>query len=102
MNPTITGGTLNNFRQIDGFTDIQFAEGSASLSLSGGFDNVGGYVPSGNSAVSVGAGGQSLGGELARLGSKIDGTPVIVVIAGRALTGTTNSVFVTANLELRA
>ena len=102
MNPTITGGTLNNFRQVDGFTDIQFLEGSASLSLSGGFDMIGGYVPNGNSSVSVGAGGQSLGGELARLGSKIDCTPVMIVIAGRALTGTANSVFVTANLELRA
>ena len=102
MNPTITGGSLNNFRQVDGFTDVQFTVGSASLSLSGGFDMIGGYVPSGNAAVATGSGGQDVGGELARLGSKIDGSPVLIVIAGRALTGTANSVFVTANLELRA
>jgi len=102
MNPTITGGSLNNFKQVDGFTDVQFTEGSASLSLSGGFEMVGGYVANGNSSVAVGAGGQDITGELARLGSKIDGTPVMFVIAGRALTGTASSVYVTANLELRA
>lgn len=101
-NPTITGGSLNSYKQVDGYTDLQFTEGSATLSLSGGYELVGGYVPNGNSAVSVGTNGQDFISELARLGSKIDGTPIAFVIAGRALTGTASSIYVTANLELRA
>lgn len=100
--PTITGGTFNSFAAIDGYTDVQSAIGSATLSLSGGYELVSGYVPNGNSAVSVGSNSQNLVGELARLGSKVDGTPVIFVVAARALTGTANAVYVTANLELRA
>lgn len=102
MNPTITGGTLNTYRSVDGFTDVQYAEGSATLSLSGGFEMVGGYVPNGNSAVAVGANSQEVGGELARLGSKINGDPVVFVIAARTFSGTATSVYATANLELRA
>ena len=102
MNPTITGGTLNTYRSVDGFTDVQFAPGSATLSLSGGFEMVGGYVPNGNSAVAVGANSQELGGELARLGSKVNGDPVIFVVAARGLGGTANAIFTTVNLELRA
>jgi hypothetical protein len=44
----------------------------------------------------------NIGGELAKLGSKIDGSPVIFVIAGRAITGTANSVYTSANLILRS
>ncbi|MFY7728969.1 MAG: hypothetical protein ACOVRN_05590 [Flavobacterium sp.] len=102
MNPTITGGTLNTYVSVDGFTDIQCAPGSASLSLSGGYEMVGGYVPNGNSAVAVGSNSQDVGGELARLGSKINGDPVVFVVAARTFSGTATSVYVTANLELRA
>lgn len=102
MNPTITGGTLNTYRSVDGFTDVQCAPGSATLSLSGGFEMVGGYVPNGNSTVAVGANSQEISSELARLGSKVNGDPVVFVIAARTLTGTANSVFATVNLELRA
>jgi len=102
MNPTITGGTLNSYRSVDGFTDVQHVPGSATLSLSGGFEMVGGYVPNGNSAVSVGSNSQAIGGELARLGSKINGDPVVFVVAARTLAGTANSIYTTANLELRA
>ena len=100
--PTITGGTLNSFAAVDGYTDVQFAVGSPTLSLSGGYELVGGYVPNGNSSVSIGTGSQGVPAELARLGSKVDGTPVVFVIAARALTGTATSVYATANLELRA
>lgn len=102
MNPTIVGGTLNTFKAVDGYTDVQYTEGSATLSLSGGYEMVGGYVPNGNSAVAVGANSQEIAGELARLGSKIDGTPVVVVVAARTFSGTANSIYVTANMELRA
>jgi len=102
MNPTITGGTLNTYRSVDGFTDVQCVPGSATLSLSGGFEMVGGYVPNGNSAVAVGANSQELGGELARLGSKVNGDPVVFVVAARGIGGTANSVYTTVNLELRA
>lgn len=102
MEPTITGGSLNNYRQVDGFTDIQFSEGSATLSLSGGYDLFGGYVPNGNAAVTSGLEIGTIGGELAKLGSKIDGTPTRFVIAARAVTGTATSVYVAANLVLRS
>lgn len=102
MDPTITGGSLNTFKQVDGFTDVQYAVGSDSLSLSGGFDMLGGYVSQGNSSVAVGAANQAFDSELARLGSKINGTPVLLVIAARGLGGTANAIYVTANLELRA
>ncbi len=102
VDPTITGGSLGTFSAIDGYTDVQSAQGSATLSLSGGYDLVSGFVPSGNSAVASGAGNQAIDRELIRLGSKIDGSPVVVVIAGKALTGTATSVYTTANLEIRA
>lgn len=102
MNPTITDGTLNSYRSVDGFTDVQFAPGSATLSLSGGFEMIGGYVPNGNSAVAVGANSQDIGGELARLGSKVNGDPLVFVVAARGLGGTANAVYATVNLELRA
>lgn len=101
-NPTITGGALSAFRQVDGFADLQFAPGSDSLSLSGGFDMVGGYIPNGNAATSVGTGSQKLDSELARLGTKIDNTPIIYVLAARALTGTASSLYATVNMELRS
>ena len=100
--PTIIGGNLNSFQRVDGYDDVQFAIGSATLSLSGGYELTGGYIPSGNSSVAVGASTQEISGELARLGSKINGQPIIFVIAGRALTGTATSVYVTANMELRS
>lgn len=102
IDPTITGGSLGTFNAVDGYSDVQVTAGSASLSLSGGYDLVGGYVPSGNSSVASGAGSQAIDGELVRLGSKIDGTPVIVVIAGRAVSGSASAVYTTANLALRA
>ena len=101
MDPIVTGGTLT-FKQVDGFTDVQFAAGSASLGLSGGYELYGGYVPSGNAAVTTGLNIGNIGGELAKLGSKIDGSPVIFVIAGRAITGTASSIYTSANLILRS
>lgn len=102
VNPTITGGSLGTFNAIDGFTDVQVASGSASLSLTGGYDLAGGYVSKGNAAAASGDGGQGIDSELVRLGSKIDGTPIIVVVAGKALVGTANPVYATANLILKA
>jgi hypothetical protein len=99
--PTIIGNSLT-FRNIDGYTDLQYAEGTASHTLSGGFEMVSGYAPNGNATVSVGIGASNIIGELARFGSKVDGTPVNYVIAARGLGGTSNSVYTSTNLELRA
>lgn len=101
QDPTITGGSLTNYRQADGYSDVQYIEGSASLSLSGGYDLYSSYASSGNSSVAVGSGTANIAGELAKLGSKIDGTPVTVWIAGRALTGTANDVYAALNMILR-
>lgn len=100
--PVITGGTINNFTNIDGYTDVQLAYGSSALGLSGGYELIGGYVANGNSSVAVGSNSQGIEGEIVRMGSKIDRTPLNYVIAARAFTGTATSVYVTANLLLRA
>lgn len=102
VDPTITGGSLNTFAAIDGFTDVQAVLGSISLSLSGGYDIAGGYIPKGNAAVASGAGSQSIVGEVARLGSKIDGTPQIFVVAGRCVGGSSTTIYPAANLLLKA
>lgn len=101
-NPTITGGTLNNFKNIDGFTDVQMVYGSASLGLSGGYELNGGYVPKGNSANASGSSSVGIEGEIVRMGSKINREPLIYVIAARSLVGSADSVYVTANLLLKA
>ncbi len=101
QDPTITGGSLTNYRQVDGYTDIQFIEGSASLSLSGGYEIYSSYAPNGNASVASGAGAANIAGELARLGSKVDGTPVTYWVAGRAVTGTATSVYTVLNMVLR-
>lgn len=99
--PTIIGNNLT-FRNVDGYTDLQYAEGTNAHTLSGGYELMSGYAANGNSSVSIGSGTVDLAGELARFGSKVDGTPVNFVIAARGLGGTSNPVYASTNLELRA
>ena len=100
FNPTITGGSLN-FRNLSYNPHVQFADGSAALGLSGGFDFASNYAGKGNSAVASGAGGVELLGELAVLGTKINGTPDILVIAARGIGGAT-SMYAAVDMVLRA
>ena len=100
LNPTITGGSLI-FRDLPYNSLVQFANGSAALGLSGGYDFASNYAGKGNSAVASGAGGVELLGELAVLGTKINGTPDIMVISARGVGGTT-SMYAAVNMILRA
>ena len=59
------------------------------------------YAPQGNSANSSGSGQFDISGELSRLGTKIDGTPVAFVIAARGLGGTSASVYAAVNMLSR-
>jgi len=100
FNPTITGGSLN-FRNLPYTSRVQFAEGSASLGLSGGFDFASNYAGKGNSAVAAGTGGVELLGELSVMGTKINGTPDIMVIAAKGVGGAT-SMYAAVDMILRA
>lgn len=100
FNPTITGGSLN-FRNLPYSPNVQFADGSASLGLSGGYDFASNYAGKGNSAVAAGTGGVELLGELSVLGTKINGTPDILVIAGKGIGGSTD-IYAAVDMVLRA
>lgn len=81
LNPTIIGGSLN-WIQADNSADVQVAFGSASLTLSGGYDLTSNFAPAGNAAVQLGAGDGIFTSELGRVGTKINGTPETIVVAG--------------------
>lgn len=100
FNPTITGGSLN-FRNLPYSPNVQFADGSASLGLSGGYDFASNYAGKGNSAVAAGTGGVELLGELSVLGTKINGTPDILVVAGKGIGGNTD-IYAAVDMILRA
>lgn len=100
QNPVVTGGSLA-FADLPSNPNIQVAEGSASLGLAGGYDLASGYANKGNSAVSSGTGGTDLLGELAVLGTKIDGTSDTFVIAAKSLIGS-STVFVSVDMILRS
>lgn len=86
LNPTITGGSLI-YKNLNYNDKVQFAEGSSSLGVSGGYQLASSFVNKGNSAVAAGTGGVELLGELAVLGTKINGTPDNIVIAAKGIGG---------------
>ena len=100
QNPTITGGSLI-FTDLPSNRDIQVAEGSATLGLSGGYDLASGYSGKGNSSVSFGVGGTELLGELAVLGNRINGTPDMFVVAAKSLIGS-STVYTVVDMVLRS
>lgn len=100
QNPVITGGSLG-FTTLPSNPNIQVAEGSATLGLSGGYDLASGYSGKGNSSVSFGVGGTELLGELAVLGTRINGTPDIFVIAAKSLIGS-STVYTVVDMILRS
>jgi len=99
QNPTITGGSLVYNNLLD--TDlVQLANGSASLGLSGGTNLMSGFVDNGRSSA-AGTGGGDLLGELAILGTRINGTPDTFVIAAKSITGA-STVFAAIDMILRS
>lgn len=100
LNPTITGGSLT-YKNLDYNNKVQFAEGSASLGLSGGYALASSYVNKGNSAVAAGTGGVELLGELSVLGTKINGTPDTLVVAAKGIGGAA-SLYTSIDMILRA
>lgn len=99
QDPIISGGTLS-FANLPTNSNIQVANGSATLSLSGGYDIVSGYASKGNSSVAVGQGGADLLGELTVLGTKIDGTSDIFVVAAKSIGGS-STVYTIVDMVLR-
>lgn len=90
LDPIISGGAFQWQRAgTSGYSPIQQAEGSISLTVSNGFIIHSGFV--GNSTGNTGAvsSGQLLG-NVGRLGYFINGTPTTIVVAARALSTTTN------------
>lgn len=99
QNPTITGGSLV-FTDLPDSSIAQQANGSASLGLSGGYNLVSGYANKGNSAVASGVTGAELLGELAVLGTSINGTPDTFVIAAKGIGGS-STVYAAIDMILR-
>ena len=100
QNPVITGGSLT-FANLPTNTDVQVAQGSATLGLSGGYSLASGYSGKGNSSVSFGVGGLDLLGELGVLGTRINGTPDMFVVAAKSLIGS-STVFTCVDMILRS
>jgi hypothetical protein len=98
--PVITGGSLS-YRNFESFNALQYAEGSASLGLSGGYDLNTNFATQGNSSNASGFNQTEIPGELLTLGTKINGEPTTLVIAARATSGTANPVFAAINLIMR-
>ena len=101
QNPTINGGSLN-YKNILYNSNVQYAQGSATLSVSGGYDLIGNYAKSGNSVNAFGGGSAEILGELAVLGTKINGIPDTIVLAARSLKSASDgAVFGSIDMVLR-
>lgn len=100
LNPTITGGSLNFTNTTN--TNVQFADGSTALTVSGGHRLISGFAKDGNASTANGTASSTLVGELAALGTKINGTPDIIVLVARSLTSNNGSLFASMNLILRS
>ena len=98
--PIISGGSLS-YKNFESYSSMQYAEGSATLVVSGGYDIHTAYASQGNSANASGTSLSDMIGELSTLGTKINGTPTTIVIAAKATTGTANPVFASVNLNMR-
>ena len=101
QNPVITGGSLA-FGNLEYTSLVQYANGSASLGLSGGYALASGFVGAGNAAVALGTSGTEIVGELAVLGTKINGTPDIFVIACKGVSTGTPTIFASVDMILRS
>lgn len=95
---TITGGSLTWTKPADSY--FEYAYGSSSLSLSGGFALYSGFIPK-SQGTSTGVGSQDIQGLLGRFGTKIDGTPVTLIIAALGL-GATVPLYASANAFIKS
>lgn len=101
QNPTINGGVLN-YRNTPYNSNVQFAQGSSTLSVSGGYDLISSYAKSGNSTNAFGGANAEILGELAVLGMKLNGVPDTIVIAARSLKSASDgNVFSAIDMVLR-
>lgn len=101
MNPTITNGSLN-FVNLASNPNVQSAQGSSTLGLSGGYELTTGYAFKGaDKSAQGGTGPNQLLGELAILGTRINGTPDVFVIAAKGVEGATDGVFAAVDMILR-
>ena len=96
--PVITGGSLSWVRPSDSY--FEFAYGSSSLSLSGGYSLYSGFVPK-SQGTSSSTGTQALEGLIGRFGTKIDGTPSTLVIGVLGL-GATVPLYASANAFIKS
>ena len=99
QNPIISGGSLS-FTTLATNPNIQVANGSATLSLSGGYDISSGYAGKSNSSVANGQGSSDFLGELSIVGTKIDGTSDVFVIAAKGVGGS-STMYAAIDMTLR-
>jgi hypothetical protein len=99
QNPIISGGSLT-FTNLPTNPNIQVANGSATLSLSGGYDIAAGYSSKGNSAVASGQGSSDFLGELTIVGTRINGTSDVFVVAAKSIGGS-STVYTILDMTLR-
>jgi len=83
-NPSITGGNLT-FNKADN-NNMEYALGTTTLSVSGGYDLISGFVFRSQGTSRTPA-AQDLAGTIGRFGVKINGTPETLVLAGLGLGG---------------
>ena len=96
--PVVSGGSLVWRKPPD--SSFEFAYGSASLTLSGGYTLYSGFVPK-SQGTSSGVGTQALQGLIGRFGTKIDGTPSVLAIGAMGL-GATVPIYASANAFIKS
>lgn len=89
----VTGGSLT-WNDVDS-AGLQYAYGSSSLTVSGGYPLYSGFIPK-SQGTAAGTGVQSIEELVGTFGTKIDGTPEILTIAVLGL-GATVPVYIAAN-----
>jgi hypothetical protein len=90
---SVTGGSLS-WNEVDN-AELQYAYGSSSLSVSGGYPLYSGFIPKSQGTAS-GTGVQNIEELVGTFGTKIDGTPETLTIAVLGL-GATVAVYAAAN-----
>jgi hypothetical protein len=96
--PTITGGSLTWNKPADSY--FEFAYGSSALTVSAGYTMFTGFIPK-SQGTSSNIGSQDIQGLIGRFGTKINGTPDILVIAARGL-GSTLALYAAANAFIKS
>lgn len=96
--PVISGGSLTWTRPADSY--FEFAYGTNTLTVSGGFTLYSGFIPKSQGTTSN-IGSQDIQGLLGRFGTKIDGTPSVLVIAALGL-GATVPLYAAANAFIKS